>query len=47
MGTTEASGRLEICDNQVWFSILRSRNWVVSMSETVQLVCQLLGYGGI
>ena len=40
-------GRLEICSNQVWFSVYYSYSWYRSSSVTAGLACRSLGYGDI
>ena len=48
MELDKASGRLEICDNGVWFSVYRSNSWTSYYSErTRNFACQSLGYGSI
>ena len=48
MEPDKASGRLEICDNGVWFSVYRSNSWTSYYSNsqrTLTSACQSLGYG--
>ena len=45
VGLREASGRLEICDNSVWFSVYRSNSWTSSSRPTRGFACRSLGYG--
>lgn len=48
MEPDKASGRLEICDNGVWFSVYRSNSWTSYYSErTRTFACRSLGYGSI
>ena len=42
----ETRGRLEICANNVWFSIYSSSTWY-RYSPTRALACRSLGYGDI
>ena len=37
-------GRLEICSNNVWFSIYYSHWWLTTVSWTRSSACSLLGY---
>ena len=46
MEPDKASGRLEICDNGVWFSVYRSNSWTYS-ERTRTFACRSLGYGSI
>lgn len=43
----ETRGRLEICANNVWFSIYYSYAWVNTDPSTRALACRLLGYGDV
>ena len=43
----ETRGRLEICANNVWFSIYYSSTWYGSPSFTRALACRSLGYGDV
>ena len=43
----ETKGRLEICVNNVWFSIYHSSSWDGSSSFTRALACRSLGYGDV
>ena len=36
-------GRLEFCDNQVWFALESSSQWNSSVAMNLRMVCQLLG----
>ena len=48
MEPDKASGRLEICDNGVWFSVYRSYSWTSYYSgRTRTFACRSLGYGSI
>ena len=46
MEPDKASGRLEICNNGVWFSVYRSNSWTYS-ERTRTFACRSLGYGSI
>ena len=44
----KTSGRLEICDNGVWFSIYLSYSWTSSSSRTRDFACQsIIGHESI
>ena len=48
MGPTEANGRLQICDNSVWFAIFQSYYWTSIFGRDLpEFACQSMGYGTI
>ncbi len=48
MEPDKASGRLEICDNGVWFSVYQSNSWTSYDPQRARsFACLSLGYGSI